>query len=122
MPRLHDRSLGQGDGTLSGVHGCSVMHLAQEGRPVSSYEMRIRPRSGRRRWVSASNLTIESEEGPYLVHLPRDTQGTHDTLEMARGLIQHSTKEKVPSPIRKDIPALTQRRLEDLRLLSEGRR
>jgi DNA-binding CsgD family transcriptional regulator len=103
------------------AHGCSVMHLAQEGRPVSSYEMRIRTRSGRKRWVSASNLTIETEEGPYLVHLLRDTQGTHDILEMARGLIQLSTKEKAPAPIRKDIPALTQRQLEVLRLLSEGK-
>jgi PAS domain S-box-containing protein len=103
------------------AHGCSVMHLAQEGRPVSSYEMRIRTRSGRRRWVSASNLTIDTEEGPYLVHLLRDTQGTHDTLEMARGLIQLSSKEKATSPIRKDVPALTQRQLEVLRLLSEGR-
>jgi PAS domain S-box-containing protein len=56
------------------AHGYSVMHLAQEGRPVSSYEMRIRTRAGRR-WVSASNLTIETEEGPYLVHLLRDSQG-----------------------------------------------
>lgn len=103
------------------AHGCSVMHLAQEGRPVSSYEMKIRTRSGRRRWVSASNLTLETEEGPYLVHLLRDAQGTHDTLEMARGLIQLSTKENAPAPIRKDIPALTQRQLEVLRLLSEGK-
>jgi DNA-binding NarL/FixJ family response regulator len=96
------------------------MHLSQEGRPVSSYEMRIRTRSGRR-WVSASNLTIESEEGPYLVHLLRDAQGTHDTLEMARGLIQISSKGAAPAPRRKDVPALTPRQLEVLRLLSEGK-
>ncbi len=103
------------------AHGCSVMHLAQEGRPVSSYEMSIKTRSGRRRWVSASNLTIDTQEGPYLVHLLRDTQGTHDTLEMARGLIQLSSKEKAPAPIRKGIPALTQRQLEVLQMLSEGK-
>jgi hypothetical protein len=28
------------------AYGCSVMHLAKQGRPVSSYEMRIRTRSG----------------------------------------------------------------------------
>jgi hypothetical protein len=48
--------------------------------------------------VSASNFTVETEEGPYLVHLLRDTQGTHDTLEMARGLIQLSSKEDAPRP------------------------
>ena len=97
------------------------MHLAQEGRPVSSYEMRIRTRSGRKRWVSASNLTIETEEGPYLVHLLRDSQGTHDTLEIAKGLIRLSTKQDAPAPRRKDVPALTPRQLGVLKLLSEGK-
>jgi DNA-binding NarL/FixJ family response regulator len=97
------------------------MHLAQEGRPVSSYEMRIRTRSGSRRWVSASNLTVETEERPYLVHLLRDSQGTHDTLEMARGLIRLSSKEEAPVPARKDVPALTPRQLEILKLLSQGK-
>src|SRR5215204_2163119 len=83
------------------AHGCSVMHLAREGRPVSSYEMRIKTRSGSKRWVSASNLTIETEEGLYLVHLLRDAQGDHDTLEMARGLIQLSSKEHAPAPRRR---------------------
>ena len=74
------------------------MHLAQEGPAVSSYEMSIRTRSGRGKWMSASNLTIETEEGPYLVHLLRESQGAHDTLEMARGLIQLSSKEDAPAP------------------------
>jgi DNA-binding NarL/FixJ family response regulator len=83
--------------------------------------MRIRTRSGQRKWVSASNLTIETEKGLYLVHLLRDSQGTHDTLEMARGLIQLSSKEDAPAPRRKDVPALTPRQLEVLKLLSEGK-
>ena len=44
------------------AHGCSVMHLAQAHRPVSSYEMRIRTRSNEKRWVSVSNLTVETEK------------------------------------------------------------
>jgi DNA-binding NarL/FixJ family response regulator len=83
--------------------------------------MRIRTRSGQKRWVSASNLTVETEEGPYLVHLLRDTQGTHDTLEMARGLIQLSSKGDAPAPGRRDVPSLTPRQLEVLKLLSEGK-
>ena len=118
----YEAVMGEGErGQPFCAHGCSVMHLAQEGRPVSSYEMRIRTRSGGRRWVNVSNLTIETEEGPYLVHLLRDSQGTHDTLEMARGLIQLSSKEDAPAPRRKDVPAITPRQLEVLRLLSEGR-
>jgi DNA-binding NarL/FixJ family response regulator len=83
--------------------------------------VRIRPRSGDRCWVSVSNLTVETEEGPYLVHLLRDSQGTHEALEMARGLIQLSSKSEAPAPRRRDIPALTPRQLEVLQLLSEGK-
>ena len=103
------------------ANGCSVMHLAQQRRPVSSFEMRIRTGSGGRRWVSVSNLTVETEEGPYLVHLLRDAEGEHETLEMARGLIQLSSKGEAPSQRRSGAPALTARQLEVLELLSEGK-
>jgi PAS domain S-box-containing protein len=103
------------------AHGCSVMHLARAHRPVSSFEMRIRTRSGDRRWVSVSNLSLETEEGPFLVHLLRDSQGTHDALQMAHGLIQLSSKMEAPAPRRQDVPALTPRQLEVLKLLSEGK-
>src|SRR5215218_3215194 len=109
------------DGGPFCAHGCAVMHLARAHRPVSSFEMRIRTRSGDRRWVSVSNLTVETKEGPYLVHLLRDSQGTHDALQMAQGLIQLSSKEDAPAPRRRDIPALTPRQLEVLQLLSEGK-
>ena len=109
------------DGEPFCAHGCSVMHLALAHRPVSNFEMRIKTRSGVRRWVSVSNLTVETEEGPYLVHLFRDTQGTHNVLEMAHGLIQLSSKKETPAPRRRDIPALTPRQLEVLQLLSEGK-
>lgn len=103
------------------TYGCSVMHLAQAERPVSNYDMRITTRSGEKRWVNVSNLTVDSDDGPYLVHLMRDSQGSHETLEMARGLIQLSSKKDAPAPDRRDIPALTPRQLEVLSLLSEGR-
>ena len=109
------------DGGPFCAHGCVVMHLARAHRPVSSFEMRIRTRSGDRRWVSASNLTIETDGGPYLVHLLRDSQGTHDALQMAQGLIQLSSKKEAPAPARRDVPALTPRQLEVLRLLAQGK-
>ncbi|MBV9454285.1 MAG: PAS domain S-box protein [Rubrobacter sp.] len=102
------------------TYGCSVMHLAQAERPVSSYDIRIITRSGEKRWVNVSNLTVNSEEGPYLVHLMRDAQRSHETLELAWGLIQLSSKKEAPAPSRRDIPTLTPRQLEVLRLLSEG--
>ena len=120
--RCYEAVMGEGEGGKPFcAHGCSVMHLAQGHRPVSSYEIKIKTRSGEKRWVSISNLTVETDEGPYLVHLLRDSQGTHDALEMARGLIQLSSKKEAPAPRRRDIPALTPRQLEVLKLLSEGR-
>jgi PAS domain S-box-containing protein len=109
------------DGGPFCAHGCTVMHLARAHRPVSSFEMRIWTRSGERRWVSVSNLTLETEEGSYLVHLLRDAQGTHDALQMARGLIQLSIKKEAPAPRRQDVPALTPRQLEVLNLLARGK-
>lgn len=71
--------------------------------------------------MSVSNLTLETEAGPYLVHLLRDSQGAHDALEMAHGLIQLSSKKEAPAPRRRDVPALTPRQLEVLKLLAEGK-
>ena len=97
------------------------MHLARADRPVSSYDMRIKTSAGGRRWVNVSILTVESEEGPYLVHLLRDSQGTHDALEMVRGLIRLSSKDDAPGPKREDILALTPSQLEVLGLIAEGK-
>ena len=42
-------------------------------------------------------------------------------MEMARGLIQLSSKREAPAPRRRDVPALTPRQLEVLKLLSQGK-
>src|SRR3712207_6298019 len=85
-------------------HQCSVMRLAQAGQPVSNYDMRISTRWGQQKWVNVSNLIVDSEEGPYLVHLLRDTQKTHEILQMARGLIELSSKKGSPTPDLRDVP------------------
>jgi PAS domain S-box-containing protein len=104
------------------VHGCPLMRLAKEGRPISSHEMRISTRSGRKRWVSFSSLVVDTEEGPYLVHLLRDFQGAHETLEMARGLIGLSFGDSAfPARSKENAPTLTPRQAEVLDLLSEGK-
>lgn len=98
--------------------------IFRAGLPVSSYEMRIKTRSGHRRWVNVSNLSVDTGDGPYLVHLLRDSQGTHETLEMARGLIRLSSKEEATreggSLDSRDVPALTSRQLEVLGLIARG--
>lgn len=104
--------------------GCSVMRMSQEGRPVTSYDMQVRSPSGGKRWVSVSTLSLDSEDGAYVVHLMRDSQEAHETVEMARGLIQlHKKGERNTAvvPERKGLPALTARQLEMLTHLAEGK-
>ena len=100
---------------------CPVMRMARAGQPVSSYDMRVSTRWGGKRWVGVSILSVDSEEGPYLIHLLRDSQKTHETLEMARGLIGFSPNKSAPTLERRDVPALTPRQLEVLELLAEGK-
>lgn len=121
--RCYEVVIGQREGGVPFCsYGCSVMKLAQAGRPVASYDMRLTLPSGAERWVNVSILSLDAEEGPYLVHLLRDAQGTHETVELAKGLIQLSRKgdHANPTPPR-DVPALTPRQLEVLGLLSEGK-
>jgi DNA-binding NarL/FixJ family response regulator len=63
---------------------------------------------------SVSNSVVRHGHCPVLVV-------SHDTLEMARGLIRLSSKDEAAVPTRQDVPALTPRQLEVLRLLSEGK-
>lgn len=123
--RCYEVVVGEGEGgNPVCTYGCSVMNLVRAGRPVSSYDMRIKTVSGQRRWVNVSNLSVDCGEGLYLVHLLRDSQGAHETLEMARSLIRLSSKEEATREPRsvdsRDVPALTSRQLEVLRLISKG--
>ena len=104
-------------------YGCSIMRLAQVGRPVTNYDMRVPSPAGRKRWVNVSVLSVDSEEGPYLIHLLRDTQKAHDTIELAQGLIQLTKKdqESMSSAGRAGLPTLTPRQLEVLELLGKGK-
>jgi len=99
----------------------SVMRLAQEGRSVPSYEVRLFTRAGGRRWVSVSNLAVQAEEGPYLVYLLRDSRKAHEVLEMAQELIRLSSSKREPAPNRGDVPELTPRQLEVVELLARGK-
>jgi DNA-binding NarL/FixJ family response regulator len=74
--------------------------------------------------TSLSSLSVDSEHGPYLVHLMRDVQEAHEALEMARGLIRLSygeTGHEKSRPVPRDVPALTGRQLEVLGLLAAGK-
>ena len=102
----------------------SAMRLARAGQTVPGYDVRVLTRTSGRRWVNLSTLVVDSEQGPYLVHLMRDVHEAHDALEMARGLIRMSSGEighEKSRPVSRDVPALTGRQLEVLQLLAEGK-
>jgi PAS domain S-box-containing protein len=102
--------------------GCPVMALARAGHAVPSYDMRIDTRLAGKRWVSVSVLSVDSDDGPYLVHLLRDAQKAHDALEMARNLVRLSSMgENASTTYHEVVPELTPRQAEVLGLLAEGR-
>jgi len=110
----------EGGGRLC-ASGCPVMALARVGHAVPSYDMRIETRVGGKRWVNVSVLSVDSEEGTYLIHLLRDAQREHETLEMARDLVRLSSGGGVRAPQRDDVPELTPRQAEVLALLAGGK-
>jgi PAS domain S-box-containing protein len=113
-----------GSGDCFDARARSAMRLARAGQPVPGYDVRVLTRTNGRRWVNLSTLAVESERGPYLVHLMRDVQEAHEALEIARGLIRLSSGETGHAksrPVPRDIPALTGRQLEVLGLLAEGK-
>lgn len=113
-----------GDGGSFCARECSAMRMARAGQASPGYDMRIFTRSSGKRWVNVSILGVDAEEGPYLVHLVRDVQEAHETLEMARGLIRLTSERGVPAkkvPDPRDVPALTPRQLEVLELLGVGK-
>lgn len=122
--RCHEVIIGEREGGSPFCsYGCSVMKLAQAGRPVASYDMRLTLPSGSRRWINVSILSMDSDEGPYLVHLLRDAQNTHETIELAQSLIQLTRKgdHRGATASPRHVPSLTPRQLEVLGLLSEGK-
>jgi PAS domain S-box-containing protein len=110
----------EGGGRLY-AKGCPVLALSRAGHAVPSYDMRVDTRIAGKRWTNVSVLSVDSENGPYLVHLLRDAQKAHDALEMARDLVRLAFKDNDPAPNRRDVPGLTPRQAEILGLLAEGR-
>lgn len=112
----------EGGGRLC-AQDCPVMALARVGHAVPNYDMRIETRHAGRRWVNVSVLSVDDEDGTYLVHMMRDAQKAHDTLEMARDIVRLSSGgSTAPTQHReRDLPELTARQAEVLALLATGK-
>jgi PAS domain S-box-containing protein len=122
---------GEAESTFSNEQHYSVTRPAQAGQVAPGYEMKIPTRWGQKRWVGVSNLSVETQEGTYLIHLLRDTQAQHETLEMARGIIGGFSVGKdvhtdtyntdTHRDVYRDTPELTPRQLEVLGMLASGK-
>jgi PAS domain S-box-containing protein len=148
-----DECEGEAESTFPNEHHyysamSSAMRLAEAGHPSpGGYEMRIPTRWGSQRWVGVSSLSLQTDEGTYLIHLLRDTHAEHETLQMARALIaggfsssvdarrEELSKEELSKEelslgshrgthrdtYNRDIPELTPRQLEVLGMLASGK-
>jgi PAS domain S-box-containing protein len=143
---------GEAESTFSNEHHyysamSSAMKLAEAGHPSpGGYEMRIPTRWGKERWVGVSSLSLQTDEGTYLIHLLRDTHAEHETLQMARALLAGGFSSSVDArreelskedlslgrgkdtyrgtyrdTYNRDIPELTPRQLEVLGMLASGK-
>lgn len=93
-----------------------MIGLARSRWPVPSHEVCLYSPSGGQRWVGVTVLVVDAEEGPYLIGLLRDSQRTHDALEMALARLSRGNTSGASG----ESPELTPCQLEVLELLSEG--
>lgn len=91
----YDALLGEREGgdPFCGL-GCSVMPLAQIGRPVADYDMRVATSAGEKRWVNVSLLSVDSEEG---VHSPLAARLPEDARDAGAGARPHTAHQQGPS-------------------------
>ncbi|QIN78443.1 PAS domain-containing protein [Rubrobacter marinus] len=112
------------DGGSFSARAWAATRLGRDGQPIPGYDARIETRMGGGRWIGVSVLGLDTKAGTYLVHLVRDAQRAHDTLEMARGLLRLSPREETATaarPKHRDAPELTPRQREVLGMLADGK-
>jgi PAS domain S-box-containing protein len=106
---------------------CRVLEMAGKCVPVPSFDVKVKTRSGGRRWVNVSILQCRTVSGELLVvHLLRDIH-SHKILESMTekfltqvGSLTGRDVASLLSPAPAPHFALTERELEILRLLARG--
>jgi len=127
----HEILEGRGDqGEAICRHHCYVATIAATGSPVTSYDTRIRTKSGELRWISVSILTFLNSDNttPLVVHLFRDAthkreseQFTLQVLDAARRMREGGFSTfAFPAPAKSTVRDLTDREREVLSLLAQG--
>jgi PAS domain S-box-containing protein len=127
----HEILEGRGDqGEAICRHHCYVATIAATGSPVTSYDTRIRTKSGELRWISVSILTFLNSDNttPLVVHLFRDAthkreseQFTLQVLDAARRMREGGFSTfAFPAPTISTVRDLTDREREVLSLLAQG--
>jgi PAS domain S-box-containing protein len=111
-------------------HHCYVAAIAFTGSPVTSYDTRVRTKSGESRWISVSILTFMNSDNtsPLVLHLFRDAthkreseQFTQQVLDAVRRMREGNfSTAGLPVSAKSPIYDLTEREREVLSLLAQG--
>lgn len=122
-------NLMQGRGSLGTpvcTHGCSIIECAATHREIPNYDLEVKARGGKRRWVNVSILVFQDNRTKrrLLVHLARDIterkkneQLTQKVLECAKQLATLPNEPDRPAPV----SLLTKQEQHVLRLLADGK-
>jgi len=122
---------GRGDrGQTICRHNCYVAAIAATGSPVTSYDTRVRTKSGELRWINVSILTFGASDNstPLVVHLFRDATQKRESEQFTQQVLDAARRMRAgdfsvpPSAASVAPPAqdLTRREREVLSLLAQG--
>lgn len=120
-----------GDGGPVCHAGCAIVTQASNGQRIPDFDLRVRCKSGRRRWINVSILAFpvsERDQRRVVVHLLRDITARKqlETLGIAvKRLVSDTDNERPTDPLSADlelptIDELTNREREILALLAQG--
>lgn len=111
-------------------HHCYVAAIAVTGSPVTSYDTRVRTKSGELSWISVSILTFMNSDNssPLVLHLFRDAtqkreseQFTQQVLDVVRRMREGGLPGVgLPVSGSSSVQDLTEREREVLSLLAQG--
>jgi PAS domain S-box-containing protein len=98
---------------------CEIRALAQQNKPIQSFDMQTRTKAGRPLWLNMSVVAVscDGRVAPRLVYFMRDVTATKELLKRAHA---PSAASSDTSGTRAATPQLTRRELDVLRLLTHG--
>jgi PAS domain S-box-containing protein len=99
---------------------CHVLTMAKHSEPAHAYDLMTHVKDGTERWLNVSTVLVPAPGGHIVVHLFRDVTGTRQPQHLMQALLDRLGSSAAPSPPTAQVPSLTPREREILRLLASG--